>query len=487
MDALDALWLWEKKKGFPIGTVRKWKGGDVIKTDKGWEPYTGQTTPAPKPAEPPPAPAKAQEPAPAPAPVTVPPAAAPLPGSRKANNFKPADAAKALGDFLSNPNDIDAQAGVRGALRTLCSDFGMTNRDGPKSLFNKFTTFDESKQKSFADGVHTWDGVITVRPKHAKRSQLFLSGASDEKVPKFKQATSFHVLVHEAIHGHSPIRQEQFKGRYRLLEEATTELAARKVMVDGFGISWAQANEKGAYSEFVKALGLGTKTALKRKGVSVPEGEAWADSLGEAAIEMRRRPPPHDPDKYAYLNRFAASLPIKGADTPEVKKEIAEAVWLALKPARETEKVYKAKALMGALLGSPQFQAMPPEAQQKAKQLVEQEHTKAVAGLEKAIKKWMDYVNGVGSAADSADEALDSVLSALMEAAPMKPVLADDTDMLPRNDLPLAIEYAKALAADGKLDAWTVQDLAMLQDDVLGAAKALSQALSQAGISFPQD
>lgn len=460
----------EGRKPFPLGTIRDWKGGKVIKTEKGWEPYTGQP-PAPQPAQPEATPA-------------APPPAEPVKakGSRKHNKFSPTECSKALSSFLADPSPANQKA-VRDQFNVLCADFGMMNRDTPPggAQFKVSAKNPQTKQYDLAsEGLHAWDGTIVVKKKYAKRAAELLSG-QPAATPPNKMRLGMHVIVHETVHGHSPIQQKQFKGRYRLLEEATTEMAARKMMVDGFGATWPEASEGGAYKDFVNAVSLGAQTALQRKGIAVPSGDDWNNVLGEAAVEMRRRPPPTDPDKYAYLKRFASSLPLAGADKPEVVKEISEAVWLALKPAREQEKLAAATAVLvqKGLIDPNNPKAMPKEV---AAALVP-----FINGLEKSRKQWNDYLSGTGSAADTTDESLDFLLQALVEALPMKPILSDDEGMLPRNNLPLAIAYAKVLAGSGKLTSDVLQDLAMLQDDSIAASAALAKALYDAGIAVSSD
>lgn len=486
--------LGEGRKPYPVGTIRDWKDGKVIKTANGWEPYEASKA-LQKAAEPVSAPTPSSAPEPAPAPVPEPAAApsepAPAPAAPKTKKFDEAQCAKALRDFFADPSPA-AQQAVREQFNTLCADFGMLNRDKPPGG-GQFLLFKKDSNGNYemgAEGLHAWDGTIKVKEKHAVRAAVLLEGKGPsitglaDELNENKHLHSMRVLVHETIHGHSPIRQENFKGRYRLLEEATTEMAARKVMADRFGANWAQLMEEGSYRDFCEALSIGAYVALKKKGISptIRYPFDWTALVGEACVEMRRRPPPHDPDKYAYLNRFASCLPVKGADSPDVVKEVAEAVWLALKPAREAEKARVAWAKISLISKDYQFQSLPEKEQQKIIAPFEAELMRARKGAKDAEAKFKAYIEGTASAADSTDEALNSLLLALMEAAPMKPVLSDDEGMLPRNDLPLAIEYAKVLASQGALTPEALEDLAMLQDDVIGASEALVAALREDGL-----
>ena len=456
----------EEGHGFPVGTVRKWKDGkDWIKTPSGWEPHSpGHAAPAAMPSTPStpstPSGAGGFEPATA----------------RRLEEFKPASAARAMSALLATPDSPAAQKAVRDSLRKLCSDFGMLDRDAGSAGANVVKMQSKTQIGAGVNGIHDWTGGIISRDKCVKRAaELMATQAKGEPAP-LKGEKGMHVLVHEAIHGHSPIQRKQFKGRYRLLEEATTELASRKVMHDAFGTPWEKFTTQenfGAYGEFCSALHRGVKTALGRLGFEVQPPTGWYDFLGEAAVEMRRRPPPTDPDKGAYLKRFASSLPLPkgqsekmgGAD--KVAEEVAGAVWLSLKPAREEEKLRTLKAQML----SPKI---PPQMKLAAQQaLAAQEDA-----LKKAVADWEGYKAG-----GPVKEALDRLLDALRPLLAEGVLPEDDDGMLPRNDLDLAVAYARVLDRDGKLTPAAMRDLALLQDDVPGALAALSAAVEQFGLT----
>jgi hypothetical protein len=462
-----------------IGTVRDWKRGRVIKTARGWVPLENQ------PLSPGSAAQKAMK-----SPLAVGGGAAATTigsiNSRKSALFSPAKTLDALDAFAAIPNSDAAQRKVRKSLRKLCSDFGMLDRGGESVGSKKFGVFE--KKHGVPDGLHTWDGTIVVKPKIVARAKSLMEAVSQGKQQSEwpeKAATGMHVLVHEAIHGHSPIRREQYKGRYRLLEEATTELAARKVMKDAFGVAWSDYGDvddtdstsdakMGAYAEFCSAVSQGVRAALQRTGIKTPDGEAWQDFLGEAAIEMRRRPPPTDPDKYAYLNRFASSLPLtpeqlqSAGGAEKVFKEVSEAVWLSLKPAREREKLFTIYAALIEEKGLSAQQVKSGDVPEDVKKLVFGQ----IDATKQAEKKWADYLSGKSNAA----EAVESLLAALHEAGV---VLDDDTGVLPRNDIGLAVAYARVLSEFGELTPGALRDLALLQNDSMSAAEALADAVEK--------
>ena len=67
----------------------------------------------------------------------------------------------------------------------------------------------------------------------------------------------------------------------------------------------------------------------------------------------------------------------------------------------------------------------------------------------------------------------------LIEASPAD----EDAGMLPRNNLPEAILYARVLSSREELTEDALRDLALLQDNVSAAAKALSEAVVQYGLT----
>ncbi len=447
----------DEAKALPLGTVRDWKRGQVIKTARGWEPVTdvpasvassvGGSVPAPSTS--------------IPASVSI--TADDLPKSRKAATFSPQQMATALAAFHSDPLNPDAQLQIRAGLRRLCADYGMLDRDENSPEEGRFAYL-EGEKTATALGVHTWEGGILVRAdqvKYAwKESQRLAGDPTREK--KDKYALGFHVLTHEAVHGHSPIDKKNFKGRFRLLEEATTEMASRKINSEISGIPMAQFAKIGAYGEFCSALYQGTKAALARFGIDAVPPETWYDILGEASIEMRRRPPLFDKSKEQYTRRFAESLPLPAAKigdkAPQIVEEVAKAIWVALAPAKEKEKLYR-------LLGKQKQVKDPDQLSLLANEIAAQQKV-----YEAAQQAWQTYTSGKGAATENRR---DRMVRLLREAVGTD----EDTEMLPRNNLAEAILYARVLSDQDELTEDAIRDLAMLQDDVAAGHAALSAAI----------
>ena len=452
----------DEAKALPLGTVRDWKRGQVVKTARGWEPVSQVPASAQSAAAP-----TGATPATSPASVLI--TADDLPKSRKMSLFSPQKMAQALAAFHSNPDDPQAQQEIRAGLRRLCADYGMLDRDDGSPDEMKFGYLGDQYGGSIL-GIHTWEGGILARAdevKHAWKECQRLGGDTTRE-KKVKYAHGLHVLVHESVHGHSPIAKGNFKGRFRLLEEATTEMAARKIDSEVSGIPMGEFGKFGAYGEFCSSLYQGTKAALSRFGIGAEPPDTWYDILGEASIEMRRRPPPRDRNKQQYTRRFAASLPLPadkiGDKMPQVVEEVAKAVWMSLAPAKEKEKLYR---LMGARLKVKD----PQEVLLLDQQIAAQKQT-----YETAQTEWQAYLDGKTAATESRR---DHMARVLIEASPAD----EDAGMLPRNNLPEAILYARVLSSREELTEDALRDLALLQDNVSAAAKALSEAVVQYGLT----
>lgn len=91
-----------------------------------------------------------------------------------------------------------------------------------------------------------------------------------------------HILVHEEVHGFSPVRMRAYKFAGGKIEEVTTETVARVVMRDRFGAEMATWSH-GAYSSDITAT---TKAISEAAGSTM--NEAWA-TLQNASERFRRR------------------------------------------------------------------------------------------------------------------------------------------------------------------------------------------------------
>jgi hypothetical protein len=80
--------------------------------------------------------------------------------------------------------------------------------------------------------------------RETKEANALLETASSSAAPK--------ILVHEALHGYSPITMNAYRGTAGQIEELTTETLARVVSHDLFGIT-PLAHTQGAYAGEISA------------------------------------------------------------------------------------------------------------------------------------------------------------------------------------------------------------------------------------------
>jgi hypothetical protein len=461
----------QEAKAMPVGTVRTWSNGTFIKTKDGWEPHKegGGSSPAPEIAPTP-------EPVAEPKPYTI--------GSslRVSQTFDAAAASNAFVKMLTSKSEEDQKV-AREYLNKLCSDFGMLDRNVSKEGRYKLKVSRKEDLPPNVSGIHHWSGEIEVQNVAMLQSVAYLRGVAHAT------ANGIHTLIHEAVHGHSPVRQENWCGNYRVLEEATTEMAARKVMRDSLGIPWKKFSPHisdetgmydrglGSYEDFCTLMRQGVEMGLYHSGIreiGSDDPYAYQDLIGAASIEMRRRPPPFDNSMDEFLERFAASVPVevkKGYRNPDgsrekVAKKIVESMRVILDVESQREKVTRWKALIltAADEGTKNFLEAMLEEQMK-------QYTKAQ-------ERWTKYQRS-GRVTESR---LAVLLQGLEEALNVQDK-KENEGMLPRNDIALAIAYARVLSAEGRLTGDALRDLALLQDNSEQGIKLLAEAVRSYGLT----
>lgn len=312
----EEAWRLLEAKGFRVGTVRKWASGDVVKTATGWQPVQ-VTVKVKKPKKP-----KLSKPSPSPSP-TVPPNPPPsstvppkkvkppkvplaVPSSKKSDEFRKqvakfADALEAVG---ADTKSKEKQAVVRDGLELLLNDFGITARH--KHRWMKFDDGDKSRRYRIKGekpyGLKSLRGSLDPRTRKmwiAKEvHDRALKFAKLQSSPAFKvnamsdeeleAANAFRTLVHEQLHGAHPAEPETYKGLGVAWEEALTELSARKVMVDTFGVDSKDMHDVGSYSEFVRAMRKGVQEARLANGLPDLDYPSFFAYLSEAALATKR-------------------------------------------------------------------------------------------------------------------------------------------------------------------------------------------------------
>jgi len=117
----------------------------------------------------------------------------------------------------------------------------------------------ESLAHRHLNGYHTWDGLVAVdKGRHAMMVRaLERIAAGDMGAVTREEWGTIRTLVHETMHGHSPLAAAGYVKHGAAIEEATTELAARNVTREVFG-TYGQ----GSYPDVIERLRLASGCSM---------------------------------------------------------------------------------------------------------------------------------------------------------------------------------------------------------------------------------
>lgn len=197
------------------------------------EPFTGGPVrvpfkggPRPRPVPPPPPPR--------------PPDGTATPGDTRWHPPGYADQAKALGldltrfdtdqlksgtkRLMRSKQDGPAQAQVRGQLASLVDRYRLVDREvlAGASRASRFLVKERMPQS--ASGFREWSGSVHLSGDVSKALVKYADG--DRGRPA---QYAIKVAIHEQLHGASPLKASAYKREGRLIEEVSTEVAARKI------------------------------------------------------------------------------------------------------------------------------------------------------------------------------------------------------------------------------------------------------------------
>ena len=136
---------------------------------------------------------------------------------------------------------------IRNELTEVVDDYGFANADEMRA--DRFKVNVDVDTPHFA--YHTWDGGIEMRPEMRDRlvdaaqtlgplddiEGAFNSSNLDGKIALEKQADAVKLLMHEQLHGYSPIRSFGYREAGAFVEEVTNEVVARKVTRSALGLA----------------------------------------------------------------------------------------------------------------------------------------------------------------------------------------------------------------------------------------------------------
>ena len=149
------------------------------------------------------------------------------------------------------------ETAVRGRLAEVLGSYGMVSRDAADSRFRGYDLGDQAS----AMHVHTPaigypSGTIVYNSKNrAEFSEgvQVLSGKIPAAKASDRAADHATTLLHEEVHGHSPMSAMAYKGHGAKIEEVTTESVAQRVAKD-MGIVPTQVAYKGHIAEVREVL-----------------------------------------------------------------------------------------------------------------------------------------------------------------------------------------------------------------------------------------
>jgi hypothetical protein len=121
-------------------------------------------------------------------------------------------------------------ADVRQVVRKHLEDeYGLTSRDVDNAdrLFNAMELSPDAEMPG-AVGYHKWNGTIQLRESAYRDAHRALYYAVDDVPPMPGQIRALSAILHEEIHGCSPMLQQAYRGAEGVgMEEAATEILAR--------------------------------------------------------------------------------------------------------------------------------------------------------------------------------------------------------------------------------------------------------------------
>lgn len=169
-----------------------------------------------------------------------------------------------------------AQTTVRAFADRIVEWFGGAVHD-PAMTARAWVYRVEALGRKRLNGYHDWDGVIAVdRKRHALTVKaLNLLRRGQHSAVTADMWDTLRTLVHETVHGHSPLKALGYVRHGAAIEEATTELAARRMMRDTFG-----AHGPGSYHNVIARLhtATGASTDLLERTSVLFHGPRPADA-----------------------------------------------------------------------------------------------------------------------------------------------------------------------------------------------------------------
>lgn len=186
---------------------------------------------------------------------------------------------------------------IRQELRVIGKRYGSDHVFRGKRFNNDYKTLPGEEMGNVA-AYHGWNGEIVVDEAVHKGAvefarinsivvkegtdlnELAISGGST--IPDL--ASNMRILIHEEMHGRSPIAPAVYQGAGVAVEELTTEVVARKAMRETFGLDVKVfkrlgrprfEDSPGSYNEYIHRAWDGLQRNMELVGVEIDADEAY--------------------------------------------------------------------------------------------------------------------------------------------------------------------------------------------------------------------
>ncbi len=121
-----------------------------------------------------------------------------------------------------------------------------------------------------AEAAHDFGGRVVVRQDVLTRAKSALRKLGDGVIVPAVERDAVRVLVHEEMHGHSRVSVRSYRGIGAKLEEVGTELNARRITGEVFGVP----HTVGAYEAYINQVRTVVRDVMKAAGSPLLEEEA---------------------------------------------------------------------------------------------------------------------------------------------------------------------------------------------------------------------
>lgn len=198
----------------------------------------------------------------------------------------------------------EAQSAVRQQLRDILGYLGL-HHHGAKRGANSYLLNDDPKAYGSYDMA---TGDIHMQEEVHQRAMAFLRDPHNPRNRKYADDAS--TLLHETIHSCSPLHHKAYNTHAAMVEEATTELLARRVMRDKFGVPdehWQEPDGSpgGSYGEEIHGLLHTISRALGDPPIAHHRLQRLVE---DAAVKLRQPQPKVFDRRNPYVDHFVAQL-----------------------------------------------------------------------------------------------------------------------------------------------------------------------------------